>query len=57
MICLAYAHDPTKQVSKNVMEFQIVQTFYSPLASWASPYFSGLDLAIVGLAHILQALI
>jgi hypothetical protein len=32
------------------------QTFYSPLASWASPYFSGLDLAIARLAHIFGGL-
>ena len=25
---------------------EILQTFYSPLASWASPYFSSLDLSI-----------
>jgi hypothetical protein len=28
-------------------------TFYCLLASWAIPYFSSLDLAIVGLAHFL----
>ena len=33
-----------------------IHTFYNPLASWASPYFSRLDLAIVGLAHLFEAL-
>ena len=31
------------------------KTFYSPLASWANPYFLGLNLAIDGLARIFQA--
>ena len=34
-----------------------VHTFYNPLASWASPYFVGFDLAIARLAHIFQAYI
>jgi hypothetical protein len=34
---------------------EVFQTFYSPLLSWTSPYFSSLDLVIVGLAHIFQA--
>ena len=40
-------------VHENLMVIS-VHTFYSPLASWASPYFQALDLAIVELVHLFQ---
>jgi hypothetical protein len=44
-----------KTTSKyEVEDLETIQTFYSPLASWVSPYFLGLDLARVGLAHIFK---
>jgi len=64
VLCEAYLQEVVIEISPSDHEtwsircqVGIHKTFHNPLASWASPYFSSLDLAIAGLAHILQALI